>query len=155
MKRHPVLQDLSRDHYFALEQGQRLRRAQVDGLDAISDGFLKFWHGKMVHHFREEEEVLLPILARHRPSDDPAVVTVLVQHVDIARYAIDLESGRRDITIAHSLGALIDRHVRHEETVLFPMIETTLSQAELTDLAARLTAFDRVEGGDSFCPTNA
>lgn len=149
MKRHPVLQDLSRDHYFALEQGQRLRRVQMDDLDAVSDGFLQFWHGKMVHHFREEEEVLLPILARYHPSDDPAVVTVLVQHVDIARYAIDLESARRNVAIAHNLGALIDRHVRHEETVLFPIIETALPQAELTDLGARLTAFDRAESVDS------
>ena len=148
MKRHPVLQALSRDHYFALEQGQRLRRVQMVDLDAVTDGFLRFWHGKMVHHFREEEEVLLPILARYRPSDDPVMVTVLVQHVDIARHAIDLETDRRDVAIAQSLGALIERHVRHEEAVLFPIIETTLPQAELTALGARLTAFGRAEGLD-------
>jgi hemerythrin-like domain-containing protein len=148
MKRHPVLQDLSRDHFFALEQGQRLRRAQADTLATAVDEFLRFWRGKMVHHFREEEEVLIPMLARHRPADDPAVVTVLVQHVDIARHAIDLESSRRDVPVAHSLGELIDRHVRHEESVLFPMIEVVLSEDELTDLGARLIAFDRAEGTD-------
>ena len=148
MKRHPVLQDLSRDHFFALEQGQRLRRARDDNLTAAADAFLRFWRGDMVHHFRQEEEVLIPMLARHRPSDDPAVVTVLVQHVDIARHAIDLEPGRRNLPAAHSLGELIDRHVRHEESVLFPMIEAALPEEELTDLGTRLIAFDRVEGTD-------
>jgi hypothetical protein len=33
---------------------------------------------------------------------------------------------------------LIDRHALHEETVLFPMIETTLPGA---DLGSRLAAF--------------
>jgi hemerythrin-like domain-containing protein len=142
MKRHPVLRALSRDHYFALEQGQRLRRVQADNLDAVSDGFLQFWRGKMVHHFREEEEVLLPMLTRHCPADDAAVVTVLVEHVDIARHALDLESRPRDLARARRLGALIDRHVRHEETVVFPMIERTLSEAELADLGSRLASFD-------------
>jgi hypothetical protein len=30
----------------------------------------------MVHHFRQEEEVLLPVFVRHRPAGDPVIVTV-------------------------------------------------------------------------------
>jgi hypothetical protein len=64
MKRHPVLQDLSRDHFFALQQGQRLRRASVDTLDAVAEAFLDFWRQKMMRHFREEEKPCFRSLSR-------------------------------------------------------------------------------------------
>jgi hypothetical protein len=43
-----------------------------------------------VQHFREEE-VLPPLFTRRRAATGPAVVSVLVEHVDIARYALDAD----------------------------------------------------------------
>jgi len=40
MKRHRVLQPLSRDHHVALVAAQRLRRATPDGAAAARDAFL-------------------------------------------------------------------------------------------------------------------
>lgn len=147
MKRHPVLQELSRDHFFALQHAQRLHRASEDDVGSAFDAFLRFWRTHMVQHFREEEEVLLPIFTRRRASGDPAVVAVLVEHVDIARNALDADScapaGQRTVSAARALGDLIERHVRYEENVLFPLIEETLSASELTELGERLAAFPR------------
>jgi hemerythrin-like domain-containing protein len=147
MKRHPVLQDLSRDHFFALQHAQRLRRAAGDAAGLAFDAFLHFWREHMVQHFREEEEVLLPLFTRRRAATDPAVVAVLVEHVDIARYALDADvrapeaAARRGAAAARELGDLIERHVRHEENVLFPMVEEALSDRELDEPGARLAAF--------------
>jgi len=145
MKRHPCLQELSRDHYFALEHALRLRRAQAEGLAAAVDPFLEFWRTQMRQHFREEQEVVLPVFARHRPADDPAVVAVLVQHVEIARRVMDLGTARDDLDLAHTLGHLIEEHVRHEEQVLFPAVEAALPEAALHDLGARVAEYHRRE----------
>jgi len=145
MTRHPSLRELSRDHYFALEQALRLRRAQAESLAPAVDAFLEFWRTQMRQHFREEQEVLLPVFARYRPPDDPAAVTVLVQHVEIARRVMDLRARRDDLDLAHALGGLIEQHVRHEEQVLFPAVETALPEEALADLGARVAAFHRDE----------
>ncbi len=149
MERHPSLQDLSRDHYFTLVQAQRLKRAEQATVHTVAAEFLRFWRDQMVHHFRQEEEILLPVFVRYRPADDPAVVTVLVQHVEIARRVIDLSAreGLPDrVAVAHDLGELIDQHIRHEERVLFPAIEAVLPEQELAEFPARMASFDRDEG---------
>lgn len=151
MERHPSLQDLSRDHYFVLAQAQRLKRVEPDTVNAIIDEFLSFWRDQMIHHFRLEEEVLLPVFTRYRPADDPNVITVLAQHLEIARRVMDLSAQKealRGVEMAHDLGGLIDQHVRHEERVLFPAIEKSLPEQELAALPTRIAAFDREEGYD-------
>jgi hypothetical protein len=63
MKRHPVLQDLSRDHHEALVIARRLQR--VEGGDAIAarDPFLEFFRSSGEPHFRVEKDTVLPALA--------------------------------------------------------------------------------------------
>jgi hypothetical protein len=42
----------------------------------------------------------------------------------------------------HELGTLLQAHIRHEENTLFPLIESTLTGAELLSLGA---AIERAE----------
>ena len=68
MKRHPSLRQLSDDHHQGLVNARRLRRA-ASGKGSSSAGtardFLGFWQRDTSRHFRKEEEILLPVLARH------------------------------------------------------------------------------------------
>jgi len=90
-------------------------------------------------HFRAKEELLLPALARHGDPDEPAVVQVLVAHVDLRRRAQDLaRSAQPSLDELHELGARLERHIRHGERVLFPMIENALPAEELERLVAAL-----------------
>lgn len=144
MKRNEALQTLSRDHHRALEVALKLRRATDADAETIRREFVAFWHDHGAHHFRVEEEVLLPAFARHRDPRAPEVVRVLTDHVEIRRRAADLEvaavPGAGDL---NSLGEMLNDHVRHEERVLFPLIEETLPSGELEQLARTVEEAER------------
>jgi hypothetical protein len=77
MKRDEALQQLSRDHHGALEVALKLRRANDADADAVRDRFIEFWHEHGAHHFRVQEDLLLPACAHRVDATDPAVVQVL------------------------------------------------------------------------------
>jgi iron-sulfur cluster repair protein YtfE (RIC family) len=69
MKRTPELRTLSEDHHHGLVQTRRLRRAaeadEIDSAESTARDFLDFWQKDTALHFRKEEEVLLPLMARY------------------------------------------------------------------------------------------
>ena len=143
MKRSEALAPLSRDHHHGLFVAQKLKRATADTEEEARAAFLDFFETEGGRHFRVEEGVLLPAFARYGDPDEPALVQVLVDHVDLRRRAQDLaQSARPSLDELHELGARLERHIRHEERVLFPMIEDALPADELEDLAA---AVERAE----------
>jgi iron-sulfur cluster repair protein YtfE (RIC family) len=88
-------------------------------------------------HFREEEEILLPTLARFSELDQPIVARVLLDHVRIRRLADDV-GGDVELDPLHALGTELEQHVRREERELFPLIEQSLPEPELVALSERL-----------------
>ena len=137
MKRHEALEQLSRDHHQALFQAMRLKRAsEEDAGDVLAD-FLDFWFNVGHLHFRAEEEVLLPAFSAYGNASSDAVVRVLVDHVEIRREAYELGGLKSDPPPErlHALGERLDKHVRHEERVLFPLIEEALPEEELVRVA--------------------
>ena len=66
MKRAPELRTLSEDHHHGLVQARRLQRAtEATSAEAAAKGFLEFWRKDTAIHFRKEEEILLPVMARY------------------------------------------------------------------------------------------
>jgi hemerythrin-like domain-containing protein len=127
MKRHAALQPLSRDHHVALVAAQRLRRATDADAAAARHAFLEFWSEHGAHHFRVEEEVLLPAYAAHGDPEEPCVVRMLVDHVRIREQAQRLErEGAPSVASLHALGAALEAHVRLEEREVFGLIEAAL-----------------------------
>ena len=134
MKRSEELAPLSRDHHQGLFAALKLRRGAPDARDV----FLRFWvDGR--RHFAIEEELLLPALARHVPPDHEAIVRVLVEHVDLRRRAADVEE-RAATASLEELGDRLHAHIRHEEDVLFPLIERMLPREELVALGTSIAA---------------
>ena len=139
MKRSRALAVLSREHHVALELALRLRRATAADADELRSSTLGFWRDEGREHFRLEEELLLPAFARHVASDDPDIVRVLVEHVDIRRRIADLErEAHADPTTLSALGKLLHDHVRHEERTLFVRIEAALDAEELRSVGAAM-----------------
>ncbi len=154
MKRHPGLRDLSSDHHQGLVHARHLVKAAAATLESgtgdtadtantaveTSRAFLTFWAEHTNHHFREEEEVLLPMFARYGDPWEPPVVRMLVEHVEIRRLVGDLARqmkatpGTPHPDIMHALGALLHDHIRHEEDVLFPLIEGAVPSEVLLEL---------------------
>jgi hemerythrin-like domain-containing protein len=126
VKRQRALRPLSRDHHVALVAAQRLRRATAEDVATARDAFLEFWREHGAHHFRVEEEVLLPAFAVHADPHAECVARMLMDHVRIRAAARRLESGEATVEALHELGTMLERHVRLEEREVFPLIEETL-----------------------------
>lgn len=135
MKRAQALAPLSHQHHQGLYVALKLRRADRAMAREARDAFLEFWNREGREHFRLEEEALLPAFARHAEHDHPAVVQVLVEHVDLRRRGADVaDASEPDPEVLRDLGERLERHIRHEERVLFPLIEQAVPVEELERL---------------------
>jgi iron-sulfur cluster repair protein YtfE (RIC family) len=150
MKRHPSLTEFSDDHHQGLVNARRLRRTASGEGDSSADSardFLEFWQGDTSRHFRKEEEVLLPMLARYGGDfGKQSIVQMLTQHALIRGLAMQLsdefeQDKIREDTL-RNLGERLEAHIRLEEREVFPLIEETLPEHALRELASRLEAFE-------------
>jgi hemerythrin-like domain-containing protein len=117
-----------------------MQRAGADDVAAVRDEVLGFWDLEGARHFRIEEEVLLPAFAENGDPEDRAVVRVLTDHAWIRERMSRLASNELDLNAVHELGERLAAHVRHEERVLFPLIERTLAPDALASLGRRIVA---------------
>lgn len=139
MKRHPALQQLSRDHYHALAVAQRLRRAGDDAASDAKGAFESYWERDGRTHFREEEEIVLPACAGFINPYEAIIARILSDHVRIRNLADRLAAhSPPQLELLHELGQALEEHVRREERQLFPMIERSIPDAELRQLVTRL-----------------
>ena len=155
MKRHAELRRFSDDHHQGLVNARRLKRAAAGEETELADaarGFLAFWRQDTSLHFRKEEEVLLPVLARHGGDlDHPSVVEMLTQHARLRGLAMELgdELGRQGVqgVTLRALGEQLEAHIRLEERRVFPFIEETLPEHALKEVTSRLDASEPGPGG--------
>lgn len=143
IKRHKVLQPLSRHHMIALHLGVKLRRAGTDksklNSAELRQEVIQFWEPNGQEHFREEEEILLPVYERYGDISDPLVIEMLTEHVKIRSLIKQIiDSTTPLIKKMHELGDLLDKHIRKEERIIFPMIEQALPEDVLQEMAPYL-----------------
>ena len=144
MKRHEALIPLSHDHHHALVEARRLRRA-AGGADATgaASAFLRFFADESIRHFRDEEERLFPMVVDVEETREP-IIQALLEHQRLHALAAQLrrlvEDGSDPSDVMRELGELLEAHVRHEERVVFPLIEATADPAALDRLSAGVRA---------------
>ena len=123
MKRHPALVSLSHDHHHTLVRARELRKAAAGadeaGLAEVAARFRRVFAGEVARHFRDEEELVFPLLAEARGEPPEALVRAATQHARIRALVLRLP----DREAAAELGALLDEHVRLEERELFPLVQ--------------------------------
>lgn len=153
MKRHPGLRDLSSDHHQGLVHARHLVKAATQAPESLpsaretAQAFLTFWTEHINRHFREEEEVLLPAFARYGDPWEPPVVRMLVEHIQIRLLVSDLAhqvaegSGIPSPDTMQTLGTLLHDHIRHEEDVVFPLIESAIPSETLMELPEAFSTF--------------
>ena len=137
MKRHPSLVSLSRDHHHALVIAQRMRRATAETAAETAEAFLSHWDAEEKLHFRLEEELLLPAYAAHGECAHPAIIRMLLDHMEIRRDAARVAVAATP-ELLHDLGTRLADHVQLEEHEVFPLIEATIPESELQALGDRL-----------------
>jgi hemerythrin-like domain-containing protein len=150
MKRHPSLRQFSDDHHQGLVNARRLRRAasgEGGNRASTAQDFLDFWQRDTSHHFRKEEEVLLPVLACYGGDlGEHPILQMLTQHARIRGLTMQLsdeleQDEVREDTL-RSLGEQLEAHIRLEEREVFPLIEETFPEHALQEVASRLEVFE-------------
>lgn len=150
MERHEALKDLSRDHHHALARAQELRRAGTEEgrfeADEAARRFLVFWDEEAALHFREEEDVLLPIYQRRKAIlADDAVREMLADHAwfrdEVPRLRRALDAGEDVTDRVHAIGRRLHEHARLEERRIFEDVQEVLTDDDLDDLLERGRAF--------------
>jgi hemerythrin-like domain-containing protein len=142
MKRTPELRDLSEQHHHGLVAARRLRLAsegKVPMAEAIAQ-FQAAWRQEIQPHFQSEEAVLLPAFAGAVPPDDPLIMRTLTEHVALRRAIREFERApaEEQPRLVGEIGRALEAHIRFEERVLFPAIETALAGEALEELGREL-----------------
>ncbi|WP_130858631.1 hemerythrin domain-containing protein [Gracilibacillus phocaeensis] len=137
MKRHEALNPLSHHHHHTLTQALELQRAGTEksqkGYTELLRDLIEFWEKDGNDHFRDEEEVLIPLYLEHADSIEMDLVKeILYQHAQIRSSIQHLREDRQtSYKEMNELGELLNNHVRLEERQLFPLIEQAVPEKYL------------------------
>jgi len=129
MKRHEALIPLSHHHHHALVMALEMKKAGTEKSEKnykqLIREMIDFWKEDGQDHFRDEEDILLPVYLEYAEQPNEGLVKqMLYQHAQIRSLIRHLrESQNTSYDKVNELGKLLDEHIRLEERELFPMIE--------------------------------
>lgn len=129
IKRNENIVKLSRDHHASLLFCWKLRQGVKHhaDVDRMVNYVSYFWTKHFAPHFREEEKFLFA------PLKDDKVQKAIDEHKTIKglinELAVKSSHGRE--SKLSELADTVDEHVRYEERVLFPHLESELSGEQL------------------------
>ena len=135
IKRSDEIVKLSRDHHVSLLFCWKIRNglkknAEVSRMKKYVSYYLT---EHMRPHFREEENYLFA------PVKDDKVQKALDEHVVILNLTDKiLNADEPELDDLQNLAQLIDEHVRYEERILFPHLESILSEEQLSEIGKQL-----------------
>jgi iron-sulfur cluster repair protein YtfE (RIC family) len=137
LKRHPALIPLSQDHHFGLLLCWKIRTGLKKGVNTerIKNYLNYFFMEHLENHFQMEEEILFGFLAKN----DLLRKDAESQHQFLRKLHENIMDGNEAVD-----GDLIkfadelDNHIRFEERILFPYMQTELLEKELVDFKIKL-----------------
>lgn len=138
IKRSKQLQILSRQHHAGLLFCWKLRQGIRLGVETgrMSRYLDYFWKSELQFHFKEEERLLLI------DSSDPFVSQAKEEHT-LLKTQIEqiIDSGYRTTqTQLDTIAENLDDHIRFEERILFPHLESTLTKEKMESIGRSLIA---------------
>ena len=134
MRRDSALVPLSHDHHHGLVAARRARRAVTGEQSAAAAGELAgYVEDAGAAHFREEEELLLPLLACFHDAA-PLPARIVTGHAALRAAAARLRLGLAAEGELAEAGRMLEEHIRLEERELFPLIERVVPAEALAAL---------------------
>ncbi len=134
LKRSKQLTPLSKEHHDGLLCCWKINQglANNTSVDRIGSYLLDFYDNHLAGHFEEEEELIFPLLSSDNGDRQEAELHHKMLREMIATF--------RDVTQIPTLSLryfseILDRHIRFEERVLFPLIEKEVT-ADALQMAA-------------------
>lgn len=144
MKRHPALHPLSHDHHQGLILAQQLKKGapQYKGMPATLEEkknySISFYKNDLKKHFKDEEKILFPLVKSKNKDVDKMIMEIISEHRKMETLIKDLEVTNQIENVLDELGCLLEKHIRKEERELFPAIEESLTESELSELKTKL-----------------
>ncbi|GEL77552.1 hemerythrin domain-containing protein [Tenuibacillus multivorans] len=138
MRRHEALNPLSHHHHHTLMMAKDMKRVGADQSTKTYKQLIRemidFWENDGEFHFRDEEEVLVPLYLEHLDEIETELVKeMLYQHAQIRSLIHELRE--KNLTSSYEkmrrLGELLYEHVRLEERQLFPIMEKVIPEKYL------------------------
>lgn len=136
MKRAFALEPFSRDHNDGLHLARALKEERPEAPAMAREA----WERELADHFAEEERLLGPLAGKD-------ATRLHEEHRQIERLISELPFS------CVSLGQALEDHIRWEERVLFPAIETCLTPGEASNLAQEALKMERRRWDT--CPSRA
>lgn len=144
IKRHKSLQPLSRDHHHGLILAQILKKGapEYKGLPTTVEGkkeyTIIFYNSELVKHFKNEEEILFPLVKGRSADVDELTDEIVNEHRKMENLISEIQNTKDLERILDEFGTLLEKHIRKEERKLFPEIEMILTEGELSELETNL-----------------
>lgn len=139
MKRHEALAPLSRDHHGSLMLAQLLKKNApfYTGLpDTVSDKAvyaMKLFKNSIQKHFEQEEAMLG--LARDCDAAINAIEgEIKTEHEELTLLFQSLENATDLISTMDTLAVALEKHIRKEERILFPLLQLHCSDEQLQEI---------------------
>ncbi|MCF1713087.1 hemerythrin domain-containing protein [Flavihumibacter sp. RY-1] len=135
MQRAVSLQPLSRQHKSSLMTCLLIRKgvSKQASISVMADFLLKCWQQEIKPHFDQEERSLIPAL-RTYPEGNNYAEAILRDH-ELWRTAMThLDQANVTHRLLGDLADQLEQHVRFEERIVFPSLETNLSAEQLNQL---------------------
>jgi hemerythrin-like domain-containing protein len=151
IKRSRELVTLSREHHDGLLLCWKINRGLAGDISVgrIGAYILHFFDTHLAGHFDNEEQFVFPLLS----ADNSYRKEAELHHKALRDMIRNFRVARQMPGLSLSYFAdVLDRHIRFEERVLFPYIETQTAPGVLRHVATQLTAHPEsgVEWEDQF-----
>ncbi len=136
MKRHEAIAPLSRDHHGSLILAQLLKKnapAYAGLPDTVADKATyaqEFFQNSIQKHFEQEEAML--DLARDCDAEINAIAReIKTEHRELTALFQSLETATDLTGTMDTLGVALEKHIRKEERILFPLLQLHCSDEQL------------------------
>jgi iron-sulfur cluster repair protein YtfE (RIC family) len=139
MKRHEAIAPLSRDHHASLILAQLLKKnAPVyKGLpDKIADKVKyaqELFKNSMKKHF-EQEEAMLDLVKGCNAEINTISGEIKTEHKEITALFQSLETAADLKNAMDTLAGALEKHIRKEERILFPLLQLCCSDEQLLEV---------------------
>jgi iron-sulfur cluster repair protein YtfE (RIC family) len=128
MKRHTSLAPISREHHTALLLAQLLKKDAPPYKDMPetprekSAYALQFFRNNLQAHFSKEEKMLTG-LRQYHTAIAALALEVQKEHVELTELFNKLDMAENLAAAMDAAGRALEKHIRKEERVLFPLIQ--------------------------------
>ncbi len=132
-KRHTALIPLSHDHHHGLMLCRKIQKGLLLGVkpNRIIAYARHFFSAQLEEHFREEEQILFPVLGNRHES----IRRALAEHKHLKHFFFEeTDHLKASCQIVREL----DIHIRFEERILFNEIQDNATTAQLIVIARQL-----------------